>query len=165
MKNTMKLLIFCLLFACHSKKETKENSEANYLQRNILGFYEYQAPKGGNNQYILIDTLRGKFYGIFYRAEPRRGNGQDYYASSLTKFKFEGDSVSFIQDARKLFNSRPVSPGKRSVNNSIPTGSVNSGALYFTGTLINSFLRIKCSSKNGDCQDNSMVFKKIPLPE
>lgn len=165
MKNAISLLIFFLLIACNSGSK-----QGNYLNNNpslsaILGFYEYEANRGGNNQFILIDTLNNKLYGIYYLAEARRGKGQEYYANSLSRFKLAGDSISFTLDARKLFNSKPVSPGKRSTNMPVQSGITSARELNFRGVYSNEILRLNCISENGNCPYDEMTFRKIPLPE
>ena len=145
------------------KKDRLSGSDSR-LQK-ILGFYEYEARSGGNNQFILIDTLNGRYYGIYYMAEPKRGKGQEYYANSLNNLEFTGDSIRFVLDARKLFNSKPVSPGKRSTNMPSLPGIVSVSALNFYGVYVNEVLRLNCSSENGNCPNKEMTFRKIPLPE
>ena len=165
MKNALALLIFILFVACKPANRKDKLSISDSRLEQILGFYEYQAQSGGNNQFILIDTLSGKYYGIYYMAEPRRGKGQEYYANSLSNLEFTGDSISFVLDAKKLFNSKPVSPGKRSTNMPLLPGTASGNALNFSGVYANEVLKLNCSSENGNCPNKEMTFRKIPLPE
>ncbi len=166
MKNASKFLIFFLLLGCNTKNKSRDQQLSGPEQLNILGFYEYQAPSGGSNHFILIDSLNNRYYGIYYRTAPKRGNGQEYYANSLSRFKFEGDSISFVLDERKLFNSRPVRPGKKTAANmpDIPL-AVNRNALKFSGAFNREDLKLRCVSHNGNCPEQHMFFKRIPLPE
>ena len=165
MKNALALLIFFLFIACKPVNKKDKLSLSDSRLQQILGFYEYQARSGGNNQFILIDTLNGKYYGIYYMTEPRRGKGQEYYANSLSDLEFAGDSISFVLDARKLFNSKPVSPGKRSTNMPVQPGIASGNALNFYGVYSNDILKLNCSSDSGNCPNKEMRFRKIPLPE
>ena len=166
MKNASKFLIFFLLLGCNTKNKSRDLQLNGPEQLRILGFYEYQAPSGGSNHFILIDSLNNKYYGIYYRAEPKRGKGQEYYANSLSRLQFKGDTISFVLDERKLFNSRPVRPGKKTATNTpeIPI-AVNRNSLKFSGVFNSEDLKLRCASYNGNCPEQLMFFKKIPLPE
>ena len=163
MDKLLKLLLIILCFGCN----TKNNKEQTTLSQTLhfIGFYEYKAESGKRNQYVLIDTLQGKFYGIYYRTEPKRGKGVWYYANSLTNLRVIGDSISFALGRRKLFSSRPIEPGQRVLK--LPDNSYQNGNNdpTFRGIFQNSILQLKCRSTDGNCPSESMSFQKIPLAD
>ena len=135
------------------------------LPNYIIGFYEYQSSGLDRNQYILIDTLKNKVYGIYYRTELKRGKGQWYYANSLEELKIINKSIQFELSDRKLFSSKPVSPGKRSMELPLEGGRTNNSSLRFSGRHTDLGLVLECTSPENDCPSTSMTFRRIPLPD
>ncbi|MGI9547780.1 MAG: hypothetical protein ACR2MM_11110 [Flavobacteriaceae bacterium] len=165
MNKLPKLLLFLAIISCNSNSKSKEQISSRIPNTPINGFYEYQSTSGQQNQYILIDTLHGKYYGLYYRTEPKRGKGQWYYTNSLTKLRVEKDSIHFVLGASKLFNARSVIPGKITRKLPVKTDEEETELLLFRGKISNEVLRLVCESPKGDCPDQSMLFNKIPLPE
>ena len=159
------LCLFLLFLSCNSKSKYKDFESTDTFQKQILGFYEYQANGSNRNQYVLIDTLKNKIYGIYYRTEPKRGQGQWYYANSVTDLKFEGDTIEFNLGNRKLFGSQPVLPGRRFTDVPSLRSSKKDQKLRFRGRFFKGVLSLECSSDKGDCPAEMMVFKRIPLPD
>ena len=159
------LCLFLLLIGCNSKTKNKKVDASEALPNYIIGFYEYQASGLDRNQYILIDTLKNNVYGIYYRTEPKRGKGQWYYANSLKELSIRNNRIKFELGSRKLFSSKPVSPGKRSLELPNEDGRTNSKSLRFTGKYTDVGLELECISTNNDCPSKSMLFKRIPLPD
>ena len=159
------LCLFLLLVGCNSKSKSTNLETSKALPDHIIGFYEYQGSGLDRNQYILIDTLRNNIYGIFYRTEPKRGKGQWYYANSLAELEISDKNIGFELGDRKLFSSKPVSPGKRSLELPIDNGIQESASLRFRGRFTSIGLELQCSSSKNNCPSKSMVFKRIPLPD
>ena len=160
------LLLFALVFiSCNSGTRSKELRIDSALEKRLIGFYEFESQNGQRNQYILIDTVNNKYYGIYYRTEPKRGKGQWYYANSLSDIRIEGDSIFFVLGNRKLFNSKPVIPGKMTIKTPVKDERTGMDELLFAGRILNTSLQLICSSANGGCPEALMKFKKIPLPE
>ena len=165
MNKLTQLCLFLLLVGCNSKTKSKKFEVSEPLPKHVIGFYEYQASGAQRNQYILIDTLNNNTYGIFYRTEARHGKGQWYYANSLTELKIKNNNISFELGNRKMFSSRPVSPGQRSMNIPDDSSKKETNSLKFTGRYTILGLELQCISSTGDCPGSSMVFKRIPLPD
>ena len=159
------LFLFLLLVGCNSKSKSKKFDTSEALPEHIIGFYEYQASGLDRNQYILIDTLRNNIYGIYYRSEQKRGKGQWYYANSLTELEIRDKSINFELGDRKLFSSKPISPGKRSLDLPIDNSRQVSETLHFSGRYTDVGLELECTSSDDDCPAKAMVFKRIPLPD
>ena len=165
MNKLTQLCLFLLLIGCNTKSKSKKFDNSEAVPDYIIGFFEYQASGLDRNQYILIDTLQNNVYGLYYRTEPKRGKGQWYYANSLSDLRIDKRRINFKLGDRKLFSSRPVSPGKRSMNLPTENGREESKSLQFTGRYTDSGLELECTSPDSDCPAKSMVFKRIPLPD
>ena len=165
MNRLTQLCLFLLLIGCNSKTKNKKIDASEALPNYIIGFYEYQASGLDRNQYILIDTLKNNVYGIYYRTEPKRGKGQWYYANSLKELDIKNKRIKFELGDRKLFSSKPVSPGKRSMELPTDESRNNSKSLRFSGNYTDAGLELECVSSNEDCPAESMLFKRIPLPD
>ncbi len=165
MNKLLKLLLIILCFGCNTRHKNNKEQTAVSQPVHFIGFYEYKAESGKRNQYVLIDTLQGKFYGIYYRTEPKRGKGVWYYANSLTNLKVIGDSISFAIGRRKLFSSRPIEPGQRVLK--LPDNPNQNGTNdpTFRGIFQKGNLQLECRSTAGNCPSKSMSFQKIPLAD
>ena len=159
------LCLFLFLVGCNSKSKSKKFDTAESLPKHIIGFYEYQASGLDRNQYILIDTLHSNIYGIYYRSEQKRGKGQLYYANSLSELEIRDKRINFELGDRKLFSSKPISPGKRSLDMPIGNSRPMAQSLRFSGWYTDVGLELECTSSENDCPTKSMVFKRIPLPD
>ena len=165
MNKLTQLCLFLLLIGCNTKSKSKKFDTSKTVPDYIIGFFEYQASGLDRNQYILIDTLQNNVYGLYYRTEPKRGKGQWYYANSLTDLQINKKQINFELGDRKLFSSRPVSPGKRSMNLPLDNGRKETKTLHFKGRYTDIGLELECTSPINDCPAKSMVFKRIPLPD
>ena len=158
-------MLFLLFVGCNTHNKEQEVTPVNPIQKHLIGFYEFQAKSGGRNQYILLDTLKGKYYGIYYRTESKRGKGQWYYANSLANLTVNKDEIRFELGARKLFRSKQVTPGKKIRSLPEEPSSINNETIKFNGMIQKGLLQLSCESAKGDCPAESMVFRKIPLPQ
>ena len=159
------LMSIILIISCTYNSKKKEEPTAFKDSIPINGFYEYQSSNGHRNQYLLIDTLKKKHYGIYYKTQPKRGKGQWYYAHSLSKFRIENDSVRFILGKRKSMGAKPVTASKLTGRMPDQPSDEKKEALHFRGKINGNTLEFHCQSSTGDCPDKQMSFKKIPLPE
>ena len=91
MKKLPQLLLCLFFFGCNSNSNSDKKVSAIRSSLQFTGFYEYRAQNGNKNEYLLIDTLANKYYGIYYRTEPKRGKGQWYYANSISNLQIEKD--------------------------------------------------------------------------
>lgn len=158
-------MFFLLIISCNSNQKSKAETNAFKDHIPINGFYEYQSSNGHRNQYLLIDTLKNKHYGIYYKTQPKRGKGQWYYAHSLSKFRIENDSLRFSLGERKSVVTKPIAPSKLSGRIPDQSSDKKKDVLHFKGKINGNTLEMRCQSKKGDCPDTLMYFKKIPLPE
>ena len=165
MNKLTQLCLFLLLVGCNTKSKSKKFDASEPLPMHVIGFYEYQASGTKRNQYILIDTLNNDIYGIYYRTEAKRGKGQWYYANSLTRLEMNDSHISFELGNRKMFSSKPVSPGQRSLNLPVENSGQNTKSLKFSGRYNRLGLELQCTSADGNCPDETMDFKRIPLPD
>ncbi|MEN8788879.1 MAG: hypothetical protein ABF295_05140 [Flavobacteriaceae bacterium] len=165
MRNLSKLIFLLLIISCNSSPKSKEEVKAFNDSIPVNGFYEYLSSNGHRNQYLLIDTLKNKHYGIYYKTQPKRGKGQWYYAHSLSKFRIDNDSVRFVLGERKAIGNKAVAPSKISGRIPDQPSDKKKGLLHFKGKINGNSLEMHCQSEKGDCPDQLMYFKKIPLPE
>ncbi len=165
MRNLSKLMFLLLIIGCNSNQNSKAETKAFKDSIPVNGFYEYLSSNGHRNEYLLIDTLKNKHYGIYYKTQPKRGKGQWYYAHSLSKFSIENDSLRFILGERKSEVTKLVTPSKLSGRIPDQSSDKKKDVLHFSGKINGSTLEIRCRSINGNCPDTLMYFKKIPLPE
>ncbi len=165
MKKLPQLLLCLFFFGCNSGSDPDKKISAIKLSSKFTGFYEYRAKNGNKNQYLLIDTLANKYYGIYYRTEPRRGKGQWYYANSVSNLHMEKDSIRFFLDAETFEGSAYKTPGKKI--GILPNENIENmdRALKFYGKFSGDELELQCTSISGKCSDPSMRFRKIPLPD
>ena len=159
------LCLFLFLIGCNTKSKSKKFDSLETVTNYVIGFFEYQASGLDRNQYILIDTLQNNIYGLYYRTEPKRGKGQWYYANSLIDLRIDKKRIRFELGDRKLFSSKPVSPGKRSLNLPVENRRSETNTLRFAGRFTDIGLELECTSNNNNCPAKSMVFKRIPLPD
>ncbi|MGB5236970.1 MAG: hypothetical protein WBM43_04030 [Flavobacteriaceae bacterium] len=165
MRKLAMLMFILLIISCNSNTKSSEKNIVNNNSIPINGFYEFQSSNGHRNQYLLIDTLKRKHYGIYYKTQPKRGKGQWYYAHSLSKFRIKNDSISFILGERKSMETKPVGSSKLAGRMPNTSADKKKDALHFKGSINGNTLKMNCWSNAGDCPDNLMYFKKIPLPE
>jgi hypothetical protein len=165
MQKLSTLWFVLVIISCNPNPKPNEVQKALNEKVTLNGFYEYQSSNGHKNQYLLIDTLKNKYYGIYYKTKPRRGKGQWYQAHSLGKFRVTKDSLRFNLGERKTTTTRPGFPGKLSGRLPDPKADNNTEILFFKGKFNGNNLELHCISSNGDCPDQLMIFKKIPLPE
>ncbi len=163
MAKSAKWLIFLLFFGCNTKSKSDELISPDPAVLQFIGFYEYQSAKKEPNQYILIDTLHGRMYGIFYRTEQKRGKGKLYYANSLSQFNIRDQSIQFILSGRKLFSAQPVKPGERRRELPRSMTLTDNNSTQFRGRIVRDQLQLQCVSSYDPCSSQTMIFRKIPL--
>ena len=79
--NNFSLLILLLSFvSCNSDKKSSELK----LNSDLIGIYEYKTPEQSENHYIVIDTLNGKYSGLYFGTEDSGGHGVFFYSNSET---------------------------------------------------------------------------------
>ena len=165
MKKLPQLLLCLFFFGCNSSSNSDKKLSAVPSSNLITGFYEYRASNGHKNEYLLIDTLANKYYGIYYRTESKRGKGQWYYAHSVSNLNIEEDSIRFYLAKASSRGSGYRTPGKKI--GIMPEGNIVNmdQALKFYGKFSEDQLELNCATINGNCPGNTMRFRKIPLPE
>ena len=165
MKKLPQLLLCLFFFGCNSNSNSDKKESAIRSSLQFTGFYEYRAQNGNKNEYLLIDTLANKYYGIYYRTEPKRGKGQWYYANSISNLQIEKDSIRFYLGKVSSRGSAFTAPGKK-IGVLPESNIVNMDqALKFYGKFSKNKLELHCTTLSGNCPGTTMRFRKIPLPE
>ena len=70
--------------SCNSDKKTSElKTDSKKLNSELIGIYEYQTPEQSENHYIVIDTLNGKYNGVYFGTEDSGGHGVFFYGNEM----------------------------------------------------------------------------------
>ena len=161
-KNSLLILILTFISCISDKKTSELKTDSKKWDSELIGIYEYKTPEQSENHYIVIDTLNGKYSGLYYGTEDNSGHGILFYANEMKKLNIENNKISFEIGKRELYENtqmRIVKHKRGLEKNSI--NGISKGQLKYRGELSKSGFKIKCESEYGDCWDYEMTFEKL----
>ena len=161
MRNIL-ILIFIIIFtSCNSNKKT--TSASPKLNIEFIGVYEFKTLERAEHHLIIIDTLNGKYNGIYYGSED--GNGEDdilFYGNYIENLNINKNKISFEIGERNLYETTrfKIIKNKSRVGKDSIKGASKS-QLKYSGLISVKSLKLNCESEYGDCWENEMYFEKL----
>ena len=161
MRNIL-ILIFITIFAsCNSNKKT--TSASPKLNIEFIGVYEFKTLERTKHHLIIIDTLNGKYNGLYYGSED--GNGDDdalFYGTYIENLSLNNNKISFEIGERNLYETTRF----KIIKNKSHIGKdsikeVSDSQLKYRGLISKKGLKLNCESEYGDCWENEMYFEKL----
>lgn len=130
----------------------------------VIGIFQHKTSKQSENHVIVIDTLNGKYSGLYYGTEDSGEHGVFFYENSMENLKIENDRISFEVGKRDLYESNRFrilnpkrNPGKDSIS------GVSKGKLKYKGEITKSGIKVNCESDIGYCWKNELNFEKLTV--
>lgn len=163
MKKFSLLILILSFISCNSDKKTSEiKTEAIKLNPELIGTYEYKTLVQAENHYILIDTLNGKYSGLYFGTEDNSRRGILFYVNEMKELTIENNKISFEIGKRELYKNSQmrVQKHKRDLEKNSITG-ISKGPLKYKGEILKSEFILKCESEYGDCWYYEMTFEKL----
>lgn len=163
MKKISLLILILSFISCNSDKKTSElKTDSKKLNYELIGVYEYKTFEQSENHYIVIDTLNGKYSGLYFGTENTSRHGILFYRNEMKKLTIENNKISFEIGKRELYKNtqmRIVKPKRDLEKNSIE--GISEGQLKYRGEILKSGFKLKCESDYGDCWYYEMSFEKL----
>jgi len=163
MKNITILILILSFISCNSDKKTSELKTASkYLNSDLIGIYEYKTPEQSENHYIVIDTLNGKYNGLYYGTEDSGGHGIFFYGNGIESLKIDKNKISFEIGTRELYETTRmrIIKHKRDLEKDSTSG-ISKGQLKYSGEISKSGFKLNCESEYGYCWENELNFEKV----
>ncbi|MDO6598728.1 hypothetical protein [Tenacibaculum sp. 1_MG-2023] len=131
---------------------------------NLIGIYEYKTREQSENHFIVIDSLNGKYNGIYFGTEDNGGHGVFFYGNGMENLNIENDKVSFEIGHRNLYESTRfrIIKNKRDFEKDSSNG-ISKSRLKFSGEISPNGFNLNCESEFGDCWSSKMDFKNTNL--
>ena len=167
MKNITSLILILSFLSCNSHKKTAElRTDSNNLNSDLIGIYEYKTPEQSENHYIVIDTLNGKYNGLYFGTEDSGGHGVFFYENGMENLNIENKKISFEIGKRDLYEITRfrIIKHKRDLEKDSTSG-VSKGQLKYSGEITNSGFKLNCDSDLGYCWENELNFEKLTEPK
>lgn len=163
MKNFTLLIAILNFLSCISDKKTSEfKAKSEKLNTDLIGIYEYKTSEKSENHYIVIDTLNGKYNGIYFGTEDSGGHGVFFYGNQIKNLNLEGENISFEIGTRHLYDTTRFRIIKNKTNLEKETESgISKGNLKYVGKLSENEIQFKCKSEYGDCWEDDLKFIKL----
>jgi len=163
MKNITLLILILSFIGCKPDKKTSElKTDSKKPNSELIGIYEYKTPEQSENHYIVIDTLNGKYNGLYFGTEDSGGHGVFFYGNGMENLNLENGKISFEIGKRDLYETtrfRIVKHRKDLEKDS--TNGVSKGQLKYNGEISKSGFKLNCESEFGYCWENELNFEKI----
>ena len=135
MKNiTLLILIFSLL-SCNSEQKKLD----------FIGIYEYKTPEQSENHIIVIDTLNGKYNGLYFGTEDGSGHGVFFYGNRIENLNIEKNKINFEIGKRDLYKTtrfRIVKHKKSKIKDSLIGTSKEK--LKYSGEISKKEIKLNC---------------------
>lgn len=163
MKKISLLILILSFINCNSDKKTAELKTDSYkLNSDLIGIYEYKTSEQSENRYIVIDTLNGKYNGLYYGTEDSAGHGVFFYGNEMEKLNIEKKKISFEIGTRELYETTRmrIVKHKRDLEKDSTTG-ISKGQLKYSGEISKNGFKLNCESEYGYCWENELNFEKI----
>ena len=163
MRNITILILILSFISCNSDKKTSElKTDSKSLNSDLIGIYEYKTPEQSENHYIVIDTLNGKYSGIYYGTEDSGGHGVFFYGNGIENLNIEKNKISFEIGTRELYETTRmrIVKHKRDLEKDSTSG-ISKGQLKYSGEISKIGFKLNCKSEFGYCWDNELNFEKL----
>ena len=163
MKNITVLILILSFVSCNSDKKGVElKTGSNNLNSDLIGIYEYNTPVQSENHYIQIDTLNGKYIGLYYGTEDSGGHGVFFYENGIENLTIENNKISFEIGTRELYETTRMRIVKHKRNlQKDSTSGISRGQLKYRGEITKSGFKLKCTSEFGYCWEDELNFEKL----
>ena len=163
MKNITLLLLILSFISCKSVEKTSElKTVSKKLNSELIGIYEYKTLDQSENHYIVIDTINGKYNGIYFGTEDSGGHGIAFYGNEMENLKIESEKISFEIGKRDLYETTRyrIVKHERDIEKDSTSG-VSKGQLEYSGEISKSGFKLNCESEYGYCWESEMYFEKL----
>ena len=162
MKNITLLILILSFISCNSDKKTVElKTDSNKLNPNLIGIYEFKTPEQSENHYIVIDTLNGKYSGLYFGTEDSGGHGVFFYGNEMENLKIDSTKISFEIGKRELYETTRFRIIKRKSDlKKDSTIGISKGILRYSGEIPKTGFKLNCESEFGYCWGNQLNFEK-----
>jgi len=163
MKKISLLILLLSFISCNSDKKASElKTDSKKLNSELIGIYEYKTPKQSENHYVVIDTLNGKYSGLYFGTEDSSRHGILFYRNEMKKLNIENNIISFEIGKRELYENTQmrIEKDKKYLEKKSIHG-ISKGQLKYRGEIAKSGFKLKCESDYGDCWDYEMTFEKL----
>ena len=163
MRNITILILILSFISCNSDKKTSESkTDSKNLNSDLIGIYEYKTPEKTENHYIVIDTLNGKYSGIYYGTEDSGGHGVFFYGNGIENLNIEKKEISFEIGTRELYETTRmrIVKHKRDLEKDSTSG-ISKGQLKYSGEISKIGIKLNCKSEFGYCWENELNFEKL----
>ncbi len=163
MKNITLLILILSFISCNSDKKTSElKTDSKKLNSDLIGIYEYKTPVQSENHYIVIDTLNGKYNGLYFGTEDSGGHGVFFYGNGMENLNIENKKISFEIGKRDLYETTRFRIIKHRRNlDKDSTSGISKSELKYSGKINSSGINLNCETEYGDCWDDEMKFQKV----
>jgi hypothetical protein len=163
MKKISLLILILSFISCNSDKKTSElKTDSKNLNYELIGIYEYKTLEQSENHYIVIDTLNGKYSGLYFGTENSSRHGILFYRNEIKKLNIENNKISFEIEKRELYENTQmrIVKHKRDLEKNL-INEISKGQLKYIGEISKSGFKLKCKSEYGDCWYYEMTFDKL----
>lgn len=163
MKNIPLLILILTFISCNSdKKKTESKTDFKILNSDIIGIYECKTPEQSENHYMIIDTLNGKYDGLYFGTEDSGGHGVFFYGNRMEKLSLEDNKISFEIGKRDLYETTRfrIIKQKRDLEKDSISGS-SSEQLKYSGEISKNEFKLNCISEFEYCWENKLNFEKL----
>ena len=163
MKSLLSFILLISFISCNSDKKTSElKTDSKKLNSELIGIYEYNTPEQSENHFIVIDTLNGKYSGLYFGTEDSGGHGVFFYGNGMENLNIENNKISFEIGKRELYETTRmrIVKHKRDLEKDSTSG-ISKGQLKYSGEISKSGFKLNCESDFGYCWENELNFKKL----
>jgi len=152
-KNSTLFILILSFISCSSYKK------ANYQW---IGTYEYKTANKSENHYIVIDTINGKYDGIYFGSEDSGGHGVFFYKNEIENLTVDGKNISFNISKRDLYETTQIKivKHKRDLEKDSIRG-ISMNSLKYSGEISENGFKLNCTSEFGYCWDDQLNFEKL----
>jgi len=163
MKNVSLLILILSFISCNSDKKTAEfKTDSEKLNSELIGIYEYKTPEQSENHYIVIDTLNGKYSGLYFGTEDSGGHGVFFYGNGMENLNIENKKISFKIGKRSLYETTRFRIVKHRRNlDKDSTSGISKSELKYSGKIDSIGINLNCESEYGECWSNELNFEKL----
>ena len=165
MKNITLLILILSFISCNSDKKASElKTISKKLNADFIGIYEYETSEQTENHYIVIDTLNGKYNGLYFGTEDSGGHGVFFYENGMENLNLQNGKISFEIRERDLYQTtrfRMIKHRNRRSLKKDSTSGISRSELKYSGEIDSNGFNLNCESEYGDCWNNEMRFKKV----
>ena len=132
------------------------------MNSDLIGIYEFKTLEKSENHYIAIDTLNGKYNGIYFGTEDSGGHGVLFYGNDMENLNIEKNKISFEIGTRELYETTRMRIVKHKRNlEKDSTSGISKGQLKYNGEISKNEFKLNCESEFKYCLEKKLNFKKL----